>query len=58
MNKPFIATALTLLLAGSPLALAADPAVTVDWSGMPKIKANLFYPGETSLEWVYSKRGP
>lgn len=32
------------------------PALAVDWSAAKTADIELFYPGETSLEWIYSKR--
>jgi hypothetical protein len=32
-------------------ALAADPA-TIDWSKVPVASVTLFYPGQSSYEWV------
>jgi hypothetical protein len=40
------------LLAGS--ALAADPA-SIDWAKVPTAKITLFYPGQTTYEWLRSK---
>jgi hypothetical protein len=38
-------------------ALAADPA-TIDWSKIPAAKLTLFYPGQSSYEWVRSDAHP
>jgi hypothetical protein len=43
------------LAAGS--ALAADPA-TIDWSKVPLNSVTLFYPGQSSYEWVRSSVHP
>lgn len=32
------------------------PAVAVDWSAAKTADVEVFFPGETSLEWMYSKR--
>jgi hypothetical protein len=40
------------LLAGS--ALAAEPA-KIDWAKVPTAKTTLFYPGQTTYEWLRSK---
>ena len=46
-------TALALSLAGAAAfpALAADPA-TIDWSKVPAKTVTLFYPGQSSFEWL------
>lgn len=38
------------VLAATP-GLAADPA-TIDWSGVPATTVTLFYPGQSSYEWL------
>ena len=47
-----VAFGLAALVAGS--ALAADPA-KIDWSGVPTVQVNLFYPGQATYQWVRSK---
>jgi hypothetical protein len=42
-------TALTALMV-----FAAGPAFALDWSGVPAKEVVLFYPGQSSLEWVLS----
>lgn len=46
-------TALALSLAGAAAfpAMAADPA-TIDWSKVPAKIVTLFYPGQSSFEWL------
>jgi len=51
MNKKKFILAFTALIAGP--ALAADPA-TIDWSKIPTVKVPLFYPGQSSYEWLRS----
>ncbi len=51
MNKRAIILALAALIAGP--ALAADPAA-IDWSKIPAVKVPLFYPGQSSYEWLRS----
>jgi hypothetical protein len=51
MNKRTFILALAVLTAGP--ALAADPA-TIDWSKIPAVKVPLFYPGQSSYEWLRS----
>jgi len=48
-------TALFLSLAfiGTGSALAADPA-TIDWGKVPVVTVPLFYPGQSSYEWLLS----
>ena len=48
-------TALFLALAVSSLgtALAADPA-KIDWGRIPVVTVPLFYPGQSSYEWLLS----
>ena len=51
--------ALVMLFAGACLpapsaAGAADPA-RIDWSAVPKSEIMLFYPGQSSLEWLYGR---
>jgi len=47
-----VAFGLVALVAGS--ALAADPA-KIDWSSVPAVQVNLFYPGQSTYQWVRSK---
>jgi hypothetical protein len=51
MNKKALFLAWTALTTGP--ALAADPA-TIDWSKVPATKVPLFYPGQSSYEWLRS----
>ncbi|WP_096361996.1 ethylbenzene dehydrogenase-related protein [Sulfuricaulis limicola] len=51
MNKRAFILAFAALAAGP--ALAADPA-TIDWSKIPVVKVPLFYPGQSSYEWLRS----
>jgi hypothetical protein len=51
MNKTAFILAFAALTAGP--ALAADPA-TIDWSKIPAVKVPLFYPGQSSYEWLRS----
>ncbi|MEK9133653.1 MAG: ethylbenzene dehydrogenase-related protein, partial [Pseudomonadota bacterium] len=51
MNKRTIILVLAALIAGP--ALAADPAA-IDWSKIPTVKVPLFYPGQSSYEWLRS----
>nr|WP_246481040.1 ethylbenzene dehydrogenase-related protein [Motiliproteus sediminis] len=32
------------------------PAQAVDWGSVPATEVGLFFPGQTSLEWIYGKR--
>jgi hypothetical protein len=38
-------------------ALAADPA-TIDWSKVPAVTVTLFYPGQSSYEWLRTSSHP
>ncbi len=49
MNKTALILGCAALTAGS--AMAADPA-TIDWSKVPTVKVPLFYPGQSSYEWL------
>ena len=49
MKKPLCAMSLTILAATS--AVAADPA-TIDWTKIPAVTVTLFYPGQSSYEWL------
>lgn len=51
MRIPKLAPLPALLLAGA--AQAADPA-TIDWSGVPATKLTLFYPGQSTFQWLRS----
>jgi hypothetical protein len=51
MKNVVIASALAALCAGT--ASAADPA-TIDWSNIPTTTVPLFYPGQSSYEWLRS----
>lgn len=50
-----LAFAITAVLAG-PL-LAADPAA-IDWKSVPTKTVNLFYPGQSSFQWLNSAEHP
>ncbi len=52
MKKIGLVLACAALLAGP--AIAADPA-TIDWSKVPTTKVSLFYPGQSSYEWLLSE---
>lgn len=41
---------------GLLLGLVSLPAAAIDWSTVKENELRLFYPGETSLEWIKSKR--
>src|SRR5213596_4257144 len=47
------AFAITLVALGIGNAFAADPA-TIDWSKLPVVNVALFYPGQSSYEWLRS----
>ena len=49
LNKRAFILVLAALIAGP--ALAADPAA-IDWSKIPTVKVPLFYPGQSSYEWL------
>jgi hypothetical protein len=51
MNKNAYILAFAALITGP--ALAADPAA-IDWSKIPTVKVPLFYPGQSSYEWLRS----
>jgi hypothetical protein len=38
-------------------ALGADPA-TIDWSKIPVVSVTLFYPGQSSYEWLRTSNHP
>jgi hypothetical protein len=52
MKKKVLILALGALATGT--ALAADPA-KIDWSKIPATKLTLFYPGQSSYEWLRSE---
>lgn len=45
------AGALLLLASGSPLAASVD---TIDWSGVPTTTVTVFYPGQSTYQWLRS----
>ena len=49
MKKPICAMSLTILAATS--AVAVDPAA-IDWTKIPAVTVTLFYPGQSSYEWL------
>jgi hypothetical protein len=51
MAKRTLILGMSMLAFGS--AMAADPA-TIDWSMVPASKLTLFYPGQSSYEWLRS----
>ena len=51
MNKRALILACAALVAGP--ALSADPAA-INWSKIPVVKVPLFYPGQSSYEWLRS----
>lgn len=51
MNKSALILTLAALSAGP--ALAADPA-KIDWSKIPAVNVPVFYPGQSSYEWLRS----
>lgn len=55
MKMSAVFLAVCTVFAGS--ALAADPA-TIDWSKVPVTNVKLFYPGQSSYEWLRSDRHP
>ena len=60
MRRTVLATAVAGLVAlSAATALAADPA-TIDWSKVPASTVGLFYPGQSSYEWLrttHSEKG-
>ncbi|MEH6470126.1 MAG: ethylbenzene dehydrogenase-related protein [Halopseudomonas sp.] len=52
MKKGLAATVVSAAL----LSVVSLPAVAVDWSAAKTADVEVFFPGETSLEWMYSKR--
>jgi hypothetical protein len=55
MRKIVLIVGLTVLAAAP--ALAADPA-TIDWSKVPAANVTLFYPGQSSYEWLRTSDHP
>jgi len=51
MRMPKLTPIAAMLLAGA--AQAADPA-TIDWSSVPATKLTLFYPGQSTFQWLRS----
>lgn len=51
MKKRTWILALALAAISAEPALAADPA-TIDWSKLPASTVTLFYPGQSSYEWL------
>ncbi|HEX9627752.1 MAG TPA: ethylbenzene dehydrogenase-related protein [Acidiferrobacterales bacterium] len=51
MNNKIFILACAALVSGP--ALAADP-TTINWSKIPAVKVPLFYPGQSSYEWLRS----
>jgi hypothetical protein len=45
------AGALLLLASGTPLAASLD---TIDWSGVPTTNVTVFYPGQSTYQWLRS----
>ena len=52
MNPKLLACTIAMLVSGG--ALAADPA-QIDWSKVPASPVVLFYPGQSSHEWLLTK---
>lgn len=52
-TKRPIAAALGLAALASGATLAADPA-TLKWDSVPKSQITLFYPGQSTQEWMVS----
>jgi len=52
MKKRALISVFATLIAGPTL--AADPAA-IDWSKIPAVKVPLFYPGQSSYEWLRSE---
>ena len=55
MTRTLLFLAISTLLSGQ--ALAADSA-TIDWSKIPVTNVPLFYPGQSSYEWLRSNKHP
>ena len=51
MQKKIIAASVAAIIAGP--ALAADPAA-IKWDSVPKTQITLFYPGQSTQEWIKS----
>lgn len=51
MRKYALMLGLSMLASGP--AMAADPA-TIDWNRIPAVKVTLFYPGQSSYQWLRS----
>ncbi len=49
-----LAFAITAVVFAVQTAMAADPA-RIDWSAIPATQIGLFYPGQSSYEWLRSK---
>lgn len=54
MRNSFFAVGLGLVIGGIGVAAAADPA-TIDWSKIKPVAVGLFYPGQSSYEWLRSE---
>jgi hypothetical protein len=54
MNKRVLTLATAAFLSGGS-AYAADPA-TIDWKGVPAVRVMMFYPGQSTYEWLRSER--
>lgn len=54
MKNSFLAVGLGLAVCGIGAAAAADPA-TIDWTKIKPVAVGLFYPGQSSLEWLRSE---
>lgn len=46
--------AITAVAFAASAAFAADPA-KINWAAVPTVQVGLFYPGQSSYEWVRSK---
>ena len=55
MNRPAITVAIAALFSGS--ALAADPA-SIDWGRVPTKTLTLFYPAQSTYQWLRSSEHP
>jgi len=53
MNKSILALSLSLAVLAMQTATAADPA-KIDWSAIKATSVPLFYPGQSSYEWLRS----
>lgn len=54
MKRTALATGLSVFAAAA--AMAADPA-TIDWAKIPATTVTLFYPGQSSYEWLRKEHG-